>query len=100
VHAAAQQRAGGLKYKSLMALKCVDVSDILRNVRLFVTALVKGLAAGEAFTEDEHDVGCVDVDEILVADARGARLIPCNVLDLASFPPSITTSASIAATQA
>jgi len=70
--------------------------------RLFITALVKGHGqiVGETSTSDERDGGPVEVDEILVADARGAHLVPCNVLDLASFPPSITTSASIAATQA
>lgn len=68
---------------------------------LFVTALVKGhgQVVGETSSADEHD-GPVDDDEILLADARGAHLIPCNVLDLASFPPSITTSVSAAATQA
>jgi len=59
-----------------------------------------GQRVGETSTADERDGGAVDVDEILLADARGAHLIPCNVLDLASFPPSITTSASVAATQA
>jgi len=69
--------------------------------RLFVTALVKGHAhiVGETSSADEYE-GLIDVDEILLADARGARLIPCNVLDLASFPPSITTSANAAATSA
>jgi len=75
--------------------------------RLFVTALVKGHcvsqtlhAGGETSSaDDERDgaSGPVDVDEILLADSRGVHLIPCNVLDLASFPPSITTSASAAA---
>jgi len=69
--------------------------------RLFITALVKGHSQiiVETSSTDEHD-GPVDVDEILLADARGVHLIPCNVLDLASFPPSITTSASAAASQA
>lgn len=68
--------------------------------RLFVTALVKGYSqiVAETSSADEHD-GPLDVDEILLADARGVHLIPCNVLDLASFPPSIKTSASAAATQ-
>lgn len=66
---------------------------------LFITALVKGheQIVGETSSADERDVA--DVDEILLADARGAQLIPCNVLDLASFPPSITTSLSAAAPQ-
>ena len=66
--------------------------------RLFVTAVVKGhgQTVSETSNADERD----DVTEILLADARGVQLIPCNVLDLASFPPSITTSASAAATQA
>jgi len=69
--------------------------------RLFITAVVKGglIHVGETSSADDHDaaVVAVDDDEILLADARGAHLIHCNVLDLASFPPSITTSASAAA---
>lgn len=70
--------------------------------RLFVTALVKGhvqIVGETSSSADERDAAAVDVDEILLADARGVHLIPCNVLDLASFPPSITTSASAAAAQ-
>lgn len=67
---------------------------------LFITALVKGHGQiiGETSSADERDGP--DADEILLADARGVHLIPCNVLDLASFPPSMTTSDSAAATQA
>jgi len=67
---------------------------------LFITALVKGhiQIIGETSSGDERDG--VDADEILLADARGVHLIPCNILDLASFPPSMTTSDSAAATQA
>lgn len=68
--------------------------------RLFVTALVKGhsLVVGETSSSEER--GVPDADEILVADARGVQLIPCNVLDLASFPPSMTTSDNAANAQA
>jgi len=67
---------------------------------LFITAVVKGHGqiVGETSSGDDH--GGPDVDDILVADARGVQLIPCNVLDLASFPPSMTPSLGAAATQA
>jgi len=35
----------------------------------------------------------LDIEELLMADARGAELMPCNVLDLASFPPSAPATA-------
>ena len=72
---------------------------VSQDGRLFVTALVKGHSS-QIVSETSSTEEPADVTEILLADARGVQLVPCNVLDLASFPPSITTSASAAAIQA
>ena len=42
---------------------------------------------------DEEPLGALDVEELLMADAHGIELMPCNVLDLASFPPTAPASA-------
>lgn len=43
---------------------------------------------------DDQLATTLDAEELLIADARGVELMPCNVLDLASFPPTALATAS------
>lgn len=44
--------------------------------------------------DGENQLIPLDVEELLMADARGVELMPCNVLDLASFPPTAPATAN------